>query len=172
VPDEEYHGAHRKPDEPETTDVGPDTEPSVEAHPSEPIATLSEPESEAEPSAPIPISAEPVFVPGQYNYLKRWTFVLVLVAVAIPAAPIGLGLYYWWFHSLDKTLAVFVVLVYVIVCTVGGLLLAMVQDKPLPSGIAIGLLSAPFWSVAAAAVLHGFYFCEHARRCLVGILPY
>jgi hypothetical protein len=188
VPDEEYTGTHRKPDEPEAPDTGPETgpdmEPDAEADPSEPLATLpnpdsgldsgpesepdSEPESEEETTAP----SERRPAPGQYHYLKRWTFVLVLIAVWLPAALIGLGLYYWWYHSIDKTPAVFVVMVYVIVCTVGALLTAMVEHKPRVSAIAVALLSAPFWSVTAAAVLHGVYFCEHARRCLVGLIPY
>jgi hypothetical protein len=223
VPDEEYVGTHRKPDEPETMQTGPDAEPSRQAHPSEPLATSSDPESDPEsepdsdpesepdsdkeshpesepesqpeaepepdtepdsdeepeseeeptaPSEPLPALAEPVPVPGQYDYLKRWRFVLVMIGVWILAAPIGLGLYYWWYHSIDKTPAVFVVMVYVVVCTVCGLLTAMVDHKPLVSAVAIALLSAPFWSVAGAAVLHGVYFCEHASRCLVGLIPY
>jgi hypothetical protein len=171
---EDYVGAHRKPEEQDATDAGPDTQPSPQAHPSEPIATLPElePETIEAPSEPIPAPAQPVVVPAVYHYLKRWTFVLVLIAVCIPAAAGGLALYYWWYHSLDKTLAVFIVMVYVIVCTVGGLLTAMVEHKPLLSAVAIALLSALFWSVAAAAVLHGVYFCQHASRCLVGVIPY
>ena len=64
-----------------------------------------------------------------------------MVGVWIVAAAIGLGLYYWWYHSVDKTPAVFVVLVYLVVCTVGSLLVAMVQNKPLMSALAIGLMS-------------------------------
>ncbi|MBV8928362.1 MAG: hypothetical protein JO152_04470 [Mycobacteriaceae bacterium] len=160
---EEYTGLHRKPDDPESG-PGLDTQPSAEAHPSDPIATLREPEPEPEPALHIAVE--------DFHHLKRWTFVLVLIAVWIVAAPIGLGLYYWWYHALDKTPAVFVVLLYLVACTIAALLLAMVQRRPVISGIAMGLLSAPFWSVAAAGVLHGVYFCEHARRCLVGVLPY
>jgi hypothetical protein len=40
------------------------------------------------------------------------------------------------------------------------------------SAIGIALMSAPFASTAAAAVLYGFYFCEHASRCFAGVLPY
>ncbi|MBV8348538.1 MAG: hypothetical protein JOZ49_13710 [Mycolicibacterium sp.] len=40
-------------------------------------------------------------------------------------------------------------------CTVGGLLLAMVQNKPLVSATAIAVMSAPFASTAAAAALYG-----------------
>jgi hypothetical protein len=116
--------------------------------------------------------AQPAVVPGTFQYLKRWTFVLVVAGVWIVAAACGLGLYYWWFHSLDKTPPVFVVLVFVIVCTVGSLLTAMVQNKPLVSALAIGLMSAPLAATGAAAVLHGLYFCERVSRCLVGLIPY
>jgi hypothetical protein len=88
------------------------------------------------------------------------------------AAPIGLGLFYWWYHSIDKTPAVFVVLVYVVVCTVGSLMLAMVQDRPLLSALAIAVMSALLASVAAAAPLYGYYYCQRAPHCVVGIIPY
>ena len=90
----------------------------------------------------------------------------------IVAAAIGLGLYYWWFHSFDKTPPVFVVLLFVIVCTVGALLIAMVQNKPLMSALAVALMSAPLASTAAAAALYGVYFCDRVSRCLVGVIPY
>ena len=96
-----------------------------------------------------PAPAHPVVVPGAYQYVKRWTFVLVVAGVWIVAAAIGLGLYYWWYHSVDKTPPVFVVLIYLVVCTVGGLLIAMVQNKPLMSALAIALMSAPLASTAA-----------------------
>ena len=121
-------------------------------------------------SEPLP-AAHPSVVPGAYQYLKRWTFVLVVAGVWIVAAAIGLGLYYWWFHSFDKTPAVFVVLIFVIVCTVGGLLIAMVQNKPLMSALAVALMSAPLASVAGAAALYGIYFCDRVARCLVGADP-
>ena len=60
-----------------------------------------------------------------------------MAAVWIVAAAIGLGLYYWWFHSINKTPPVFVVLIYLVMCTVGSLLAAMVHDKPLMSALAI-----------------------------------
>jgi hypothetical protein len=111
-------------------------------------------------------------VPGTYQYLKRWTFVVVVAGVWMVAAACGLGLYYWWFHSLDKTPPVFVVLIFLIVCTVGSLLTAMVDNKPLVSALAIALMSAPLAAMAAAAVLHGVYFCDRVSRCLVGVIPY
>jgi len=105
-------------------------------------------------------------------HLKRWTFALVLVPVWIVAAIIGLALYLWWYHSIDKTPALFVVLVYLVVCTAAAVLTAMVQNKPLVSALAIALVSAPFASTAAASVLYGIYFCDRASRCLLGLVPY
>jgi hypothetical protein len=132
-----------------------------------------DPPAEAvEAAEPVAVPAEPVAIPGAIPSLKRWTFVLIVDAVWIVAAAIGVGLYYWWYHSLDKTPAVFVVLVFLVVCAVGGLLAAMVPNKPLISALAIGLVSAPFAATAGAAVLHGLYFCDYASRCLVGLIPY
>ena len=127
------------------------------------------------PAQPVLIEeAQPVSAPEQpgHQYLKRWTFVLVVAGVWIVSAAVGVGLYYWWFQSLDKTAPVFVVLVYLVVCTVGSLLAAMAQNKPLVSALSIGLMSAPLAAVGGAAVLHGLYFCERASRCLVGLIPY
>lgn len=124
------------------------------------------------PSEPIQAPAQPVAVPGRYYFLKWWKFVLVVAAVWVVAAPIGLGLFYWWYHSIDKTPSVFVVLVYVVVCTVGSLMLAMVQDRPLISALAIAVMSALLASVAAAAPLYGYYYCQRAPHCVVSIIPY
>jgi hypothetical protein len=129
-------------------------------------------EPQENPSGPLPVAAQPIVVPSAYQYLKRWTFVLVVAGVWLVAAPIGLGFYYWWFHAIDKTPSVFVVLLFLAVCTVGSLLCAMVQNKPLISALAIGLMSAPLAATGAAAVLHGLYFCERVSRCLVGLIPY
>jgi hypothetical protein len=117
-------------------------------------------------------TAQPEAVPGTCQHLKRWAFVLVVAGVWIVAAACGLGLYYWWFHSFDKTPPVFVVLVFLIVCTVGSLLTAMVQNKPLVSALAVALMSAPLAALGGAAVLHGLYFCDRVSRCLVGLIPY
>ena len=138
--------------------------------PMQPLA--AEPEPVEAPTGPLPPVVLPEVVAGTYQYLKRWTFVLVVAAVWLVGAACGWGLYYWWFHSLDKTPPVFVVLIFVIVCTVGGVLAAMVVDKPLVSALAIGLMSAPLAALGAAAVLHGTYFCQHVSRCFVGLIPY
>jgi hypothetical protein len=152
-----------------------DTLPGDRAEPG--LITEPDPDPDPERAAvadedAAPSEPQPVVVPGSHQYLKRWTFVWVVVAVWIIAAVIGLALYYWWYHSIGKTPAVFVALIYLVVCTVGGLLAAMVQNKPLVSALAIALMSAPFASTAAAAVLYGLYFCERAGRCLVGVIPY
>lgn len=115
---------------------------------------------------------QPVAIPDTTVYLKRWTLVLVLVGTWLVADAVGLGLFYWWFHSLDKTPAVFVVLLYVVACSVAGLLTAMTAHKPLVSAAAVAVMSAPFASAAAASALYGAYFCERASRCLVGVIPY
>jgi hypothetical protein len=120
------------------------------------------------PSEPLPVLAQPEVAPG----LKRWRFVLVVAGVWIVAAGAGLGLYNWWFHSIDKTPAVFVVLIFLVVCTVGSLLTAMVDNRPLVSALAIALMSAPLAALGAAAVLYGVYFCDRASRCLAGFIPY
>jgi hypothetical protein len=128
--------------------------------------------ADLEPSEPIPVPAHSEVVPGTYQYLKRWIFVLVVAGVWIVGAAIGLGLYYWWFHSLDKTPTVFVVLIFLIVCSVGSVLVAMVDNKPMVSALAIALMSAPLAATGGAAVLHGLYFCDRVSRCFVGVIPY
>ncbi len=101
--------------------------------------------------------AQPTVVAGGEQQLNRWRFLLVVAGVWIVAAAAGVGLYYWWYQSLDKTMPVFVVLVYLVSCIVGSLLCAMVQNRPVMSATAIALMSAPFASTAAAAVLYGSY---------------
>jgi hypothetical protein len=181
-------GWHPTRKEPETTDAGPDTlsgEPTqpyaptftgdfrAQPEPVRPQAAEPEPAiAEEAPSGPLPAPAQPEAVPGTCQYLKRWAFVLVVAGVWIVAAASGLGLYYWWFHSLDKTPPVFVVLIFLTVCTVGSLLTAMVNNKPLVSALAIGLMSAPLAATGAAAVLHGLYFCDRVSRCFLGLIPY
>jgi phosphoglycerol transferase MdoB-like AlkP superfamily enzyme len=104
-----------------------------------------------------PVPAQHVVVPGVAQYIGRWRFVLVVAAVWLVAAAAGVGLYYWWYHSLDKAMPVFVVLVYLVACIVGSLLTAMVQDRPAIAATAVGLMSAPLASTAAGAALYGSY---------------
>jgi hypothetical protein len=127
--------------------------------------------ADAPPSESIPTSS--IALPDRY--VKWWQFVLVLLAVWIPAGAIGAGLFYWWSHdaSRHKTAVVFVVLAYVVVSTVAGLILAMVADRPLMSALAIALISAVFASVVAAAPVYGKFYCQHTQRhCAAGVLPY
>ena len=124
------------------------------------------------PSGPLPLPARSMVVPSDYQYVKRWHFVLVVACVWAIAAAAGWGLYHWWYHSIDKTAPVFVVLVFLILCTVVGLLVAMVPNRPVASSVAIAFTSAPLAATAGAAVLHGLYFCEWASRCFVGLIPY
>jgi hypothetical protein len=182
VPDQPYRGTHRHRAPlgwhaphlvPETTDTGHDALPGEPTVPYVPTFTGELPViTEEAPSEPLPAPVQPVVVPGAYQYLKRWTFVLVVAGVWIVSAAVGLGLYYWWFHSVDKTPPVFVVLIYLVVCTVGSLITAMVQNRPQVSAVSVALMSAPLAAVGAAAVLHGFYFCDRVGRCLVGLIPY
>lgn len=96
----------------------------------------------------------------------------MLLAVWIPAAGIGLGLFSWWYSLADKTPAVFVVVLYAAGCIVAGLIVAMVGEKPLLAAVAIALMSAVFASAVAAAPLYGHYFCQHVERCVGGVIPY
>ncbi|MEB4208557.1 hypothetical protein [Mycobacterium sp. 94-17] len=126
---------------------------------------------DAEPAEPVgPV--QPVNVPGRYLYLKWWKLALVLLGVWAAAGVIGLGLFYWWYHSVDKTPALFVVLVYVVVCVVAGVMLAMTQGRPLISALAVALMSGPFAALVAAAPLYGHSLCARVGHCLVGVIPY
>jgi hypothetical protein len=127
---------------------------------------------DAAPSEPLPVQAPSVVVPGNHQYVKRWHFALVVACVWVIAAVAGYALYHWWYHSIDKTAPVFVVLVFLILCTVVGLLIAMAPNRPVASALAIAFTSAPLAATAGAAVLHGLYFCEWASRCFVGLIPY
>ena len=151
---------------------------------SHPVPLISQPEESAEakeePKAPAPApeqasateTAAPVAVPGRYQYVKWWKLLLVLLGAWFAAAEVGLSLFYWWFHTIDKTAAVYVVLVYVVACTVGGLMLSMVEGRPLIASLSLGVMSGPFASVAAAAPLYGYYYCERVGHCLMGVIPY
>jgi hypothetical protein len=143
---------------------------------SEPSASNEEPETPSpaaeEDSEPSGAPVQPVTVPGRYQYLKWWKLALVIFGVWIATGEIGLSLFYWWYHTIDKTPAVFTVLVYVVVCVVAGVMLAMAQGRPLISALSIAVMSGPFASVAAAAPLYGYYHCARMGHCLIGIIPY
>ena len=125
--------------------------------------------------APGAVPATSDSLPGRDQYVKWWQFVLILLAVWVPAGAIGAGLFYWWSHdnSKHKTVVIFVVLVYVVVSTVVGLMLAMVADRPLVSALAIAMISAVFASVLAAAPVYGDFYCQHTQRhCLMHVIPH
>lgn len=169
VPDFGDTGEHSVPFTPDFDNTG-----ALPAkQPAEPAAqTDDEPETPDAEADPAAASVHPVSVPGRYQYLKWWKLVLVILGVWIAAAEVGLSLFYWWYHTIDKTAAVFMVLVYVVACTVGGVMLAMVQGRPLISALSIAVMSGPFASVAAAAPLYGYYYCERTGHCLIGVIPY
>jgi hypothetical protein len=153
---------------------------------SQPVPIAAEPDKPAEPEKPAEPSPETpdfgteaagapvhsVTVPGRYLYLRWWQLALVLLGVWIAVAVVGLGLFYWWYHSIDKTPAVFMVLVYVVTCAVGGVLLAMIEGRPLISALSLAMMSGPFASLVAAAPLYGYYFCTRTGHCLIGVIPY
>lgn len=129
--------------------------------------------SERDPGTePLGASVQSVTVPGRYQYLKWWKLVLVLLGVWAGTAEVGLSLFYWWYHTIDKTPAVFMALVYVVACTVGGVMLAMVQGRPVIAALSIAVMSGPFGSVVAAAPLYGYYYCARTGHCLVAVIPY
>ncbi|MBB3605143.1 hypothetical protein FHT40_004827 [Mycolicibacterium sp. BK556] len=124
---------------------------------------------------PLNGHAEPVVVPpaviaasDNYQSVKRWQFVFIVAAVWVLAAAAGLGFYFWWYTSLNKTPAVFFVLIYLIFCSVGSMLVSMVQNRPSVTALAIALMSAPLASVATAALLHGAYYFEWIARPTIG----
>jgi hypothetical protein len=156
---------------PNSDDTGEDSVPFVPNFDddSEPIAVPPpEPEPESESEAVV----APVVVRGRYQYVKWWKLLLVILGVWFAAAEVGLSLFYWWYHTVDKTAAVYTALVYVVACAVSGVILAMVQGRPMMSALALAVMSGPFASVAAAAPLYGHYFCERVGHCVVGVIPY
>jgi len=133
---------------------------------------IAVPPSKEEPEEEAQEAAAPVAVPGRYQYVKWWKLLLVLLGVWFAAAEVGLSLFYWWYHTVDKTAAVYVALVYVVACVVASVVLAMLQGRPMMSALAVAVMSGPFASVAAAAPLYGHYYCERVGHCLIGVIPY
>lgn len=117
---------------------------------------------------PVAVPAHPVVVPGNYQFLKRWKFALIVAGVWVLAAAAGLGFYYWWYTALVKTLPVFGILLFLVVCMVASLLVSMVPNRPQITALAIALMAAPLASTAAAAVLHGAYYFEWIARPIIG----
>lgn len=157
------------PDFDDEDDTGSQPAPEEPDRPDEP-ETPAAAETTEDEAGGVPV--QPVTVPGRYLYLKWWQLVLVLFGVWMVSAVVGLGLFYWWYHSIDKTATAFAVLVYVVACVVGGVMLAMAQGRALLSALSLAVMSGPFASVAAAAPLYGYYFCERTGHCLIGVIPY
>jgi hypothetical protein len=154
-------GPHPQPLAPATAESDPAPEPEAES--------VGDPWSGESPESgaiswsdeatrePQHLPATSIVVPSQYQFLKRWKFVLVLLGVWIVAAAAGVGLFYWWFHTVDKTWPDFAVLLYVLICTVAAMLVSLVEHRPTVSATAIAVMSAPFASGLAAAALYGMY---------------
>lgn len=149
------------------SDTGSDEDTGAQAAAAAPEPAGPEPEP-GTPAGPAP----PITVPGRYLYVRWWKLALVLLGVWAAAALVGLGLFSWWYDSIDKTPSLFAVLVYVAACVVGGVLLAMAHGRPLVSALSVAVLSGPFAAVAGAAPLYGYYYCERVGHCLVGVIPY
>ena len=66
-------------------------------------------------------------------------------------------MYFWWFHAMDKTWVEFAALLFVIVCVVAALLVAMVENRPTLSAVAMGVMSMPFAAACGAGLLYGLY---------------
>ena len=135
MPDQPYRGTHRHrapvgwhPPRivPETTDAGPD---ALSSEPTEPLTPTFTGDFPAQPDPVRLQAAEPDYRRGiavraasRPSTARRRAELLpvpqalalrpVVAGVWLVAAARGLGLYYWWFHSLDKTPAVFVVLIF------------------------------------------------------------
>jgi hypothetical protein len=113
--------------------------------------------------APVPgprRSPEPVgsaVAPDPHERLKWGRFALVLSGVWVVAGALGLAMYFRWFHAIDKTWPDFLVLVYVVACTVAALLIALGERTPVVSALSVAVMSAPFASGCWAAALYGAY---------------
>lgn len=156
---------------PDFDDTGSQPSPELPAAETEPEKPPETPPQAAQPDS-VAASVQSVTVPGRYQYLKWWKFALVVFGVWVAATEVGLSLFYWWYHTSDKTAALFTVLVYVVACVVSGVMLAMVEGRPMISALSLALMSGPFASVAAAVPLYGYYHCERVGECVLGIIPY
>ncbi len=161
-------------DETPSDGTSPDETPSAETPPahafseSENVDTDSFLRTVSGHVFPPPAPALPVLVPGSYLFVKRWKFALTVAGVWLVAAAAGLGFYQWWYTSLDKTLPVFGLLVYLVVAAVASILVSMVPNRPQVTALAVALMAAPLASTAAAAVLHGAYYFEWIARPAIG----
>lgn len=134
----------------------PDFTPAQVAPVHDIFAPTDVPPAEQPPETTV-ASAHPMAVPGQYQSLKVWKLITVLLGVWLIAGAIGLGLYYWWFRAPDKTWVEVSVLMYTIVSVVGALLVSLPDQRPGLSATSIAVLTAPFASAMAAATLYGAF---------------
>ena len=151
-------------------DTGPHPEP-LEPLPSadapEAFSQIDGPDTDAFPP-PTLVPPRPVIVPGSYQFVKRWRFALIVAGVWAVAAIVGLGFYFWWYTSLDKTLPVFAIFVYLMACMTAAILVSLIPDRPQVTSLALALMAAPLASMGAAALLHGAYFFEWITRPTIG----
>ena len=117
---------------------------------------------------PVVVLAQSVVVPGTNEFVKRWKFAVIVAGTWVVSAAAGVGLYYWWYTAMDKTVPVLGILIYLAVCMVASLLVSMVSNRPQVTALAIALMAAPLASTAAAAVLHGAYYFEWIARPAIG----
>jgi len=146
-------------------DTGPHPEPLEPRN--GPSGDLDGPDTDAFPPGAL-MPSGPAAVPGSYQYVKRWKFAVIVAGVSGLAALAGLGFYYWWYTSLDKTLPVFAILVYLMACMAAAVLVSLIPQRPQLTASAIALMAAPLASTAAAAVLHGAYYFEWITRPTIG----
>ena len=99
-------------------DTGEDAVPFVPNFDDDDSEPVPEPHPVVEPESVV----VPVVMPGRYQYVKWWKLLLVLLGVWFAAAEVGPSLFYWWYHTVDKTAAVYTVLVYVVACVVAGVI--------------------------------------------------
>jgi hypothetical protein len=118
----------------------------------------------AVPASPLEVPAAPDFEPATYQSLSRWKFVLVVFGVWIVTGAAGAGIYDWWFHSINKTPSVFVLMMFVLVCALSSLLTALVQGRPLVAALSIALMSGPLAAMLSAAALYGAYVFQWVHR--------
>lgn len=145
-------------------DTGPHPQPlgyAFDDADSEPLRGLGEPRhvdlDAAIAAVHMPMVIPATAAPGRSAFVKRWQLAATLVAMWCAGAASGFGMFYWWFHTPDKTWVEFATLLFVVICVVAGLLIAMVEDRPVLSAAALGAVSAPCAAGCGAAVLYGAY---------------
>ncbi|HNM86009.1 MAG TPA: hypothetical protein PKI77_15975 [Mycobacterium sp.] len=108
-------------------------------------------------AGPVHIDPSGTVSPELGESIKRWKLALIIAGVWAVGAAAGAGMYYWWFHAMDKTWVEFAALLLVIVSVVAALLIAMIEDRPVLSAVALGVMSTPFAAACGAGLLYGYY---------------